>query len=116
MAQSTITSATPGNMVVPLSAIIDQLQGRMSAADLNALLLAVVGQRKSEVRPGDLITAEFMNRVLAQIEDLSSRVAFLEGTLGKQDSVVITALVPQDGNVKVGEQIRVIGKNASKKT
>ena len=93
MVQSTITSAPPGNMVVPLSAIIDRLQGKMTAADLNALLLAVVGQRKSEVRPGDLITADLINQVLGDIQGLNAQVAALAGGTGattKNSQAIIT--------------------------
>lgn len=75
---ATITSAAPGNLVVPLSAIIDQLQGKLSAADLNALLLAVTSGMKNEVRPGDLITADLMNQLLSDVADLQVRVAGLE--------------------------------------
>src|SRR5207302_6774678 len=60
MVQSTTTSANPDNIVVPLSAIIDQLQGKLSSADINALLYAIVAKKKNEVRPGDLISAELM--------------------------------------------------------
>lgn len=106
MAQPTITSATPGNIVVPLSAILDQLQGKLSAADLNALLLAVVGQRRDEVRPGDLITADLMNQVLATLADLQMRVAQLE-TGGER----LRILEASPASPRVGETLTVTGIN-----
>ena len=77
MAQSTIN---PGNIVVPLSEIIDQLQGKLNAADLNGLLLAVVGQKKNKVQPGDIITADFINQILSDLEDINIRVSKLESS------------------------------------
>lgn len=74
-----VTVPTPGNLVVPLSAIIDQLQGKLTSADLNALLLAVVGQRRNQVQPGDLITADLFNQVLQDIQDLNTQLAALSG-------------------------------------
>src|SRR5712691_747494 len=94
MAQSTITSATPGNMVVPLSAIIDQLQGKLSAADLNALLLAVVAQKRNEVRPSDLA-------------DLQGRVAALEGATGPAGPLNISKVLPP--TLRMGEELKVFG-------
>ncbi len=85
MVQSTITNANPGNIVVPLSAIIDQLQGKISAADLNALLLAITSTQVSEVHPGDLITVEFINGLINDIRELDRRVLLLEA--GKPPTV-----------------------------
>src|ERR1044072_1046901 len=70
MVQTTITSANPGNIVVPLSAIIDQLQGKMSSADITALLFAIVAKKKNEVRPGDLITAELINQIATDLKNV----------------------------------------------
>jgi hypothetical protein len=74
------TAAAPGNIVVPLSTILDQLKGKLSDSEVNALLLALVSQRTKEVRPGDLITAELFNQILGDIADLTVRVAQLEGS------------------------------------
>ena len=79
MALTNAILATPSTLVVPLSAIIDRLQGKLSAADLNNLLLSVTGTVKSQVQPGDPITADLMNEVLAAVGDLQIRVATLEG-------------------------------------
>ena len=86
-----ITVANPGNMVVPLSAIIDQLEGKLSAADLNALLLAIVTKQKTTVSAGDLITADLMNAILKDIDDLNQRVLTLEAAHppGGEDVLII---------------------------
>jgi hypothetical protein len=88
---ATITTVNPGNLVVPLSAIIDHLQGKLTSAELNALLLAVVGDRRNEVRPGDLITADLINQILRDLEDLNARLAAVQGggaTTGNSAAVV----------------------------
>src|SRR4051812_24356800 len=79
MAQSPIVNATPGNVMVPLSAIIDQLKDKLSSSQIDALLFAILSGRKTEVRPGDLITADFMNGILARLDAIEVRLAALEG-------------------------------------
>ncbi len=108
MPNKAITTANPGNMVVPLSVIIDQLQGKLSAAELNALLLAVVGQKKSEVRPGDLITADLVNQILNELAGLNTRVSILEAA--GQPSTKVT-LKPYLGSVHIGDEITLEGTN-----
>jgi hypothetical protein len=76
---ATITNLTPGNVVVPLSSIIDQLRGKLSSADIDNLLAAVIANRKSQVLPGDLITADLVNQILQDIQDLNTQVAQLAG-------------------------------------
>ena len=111
MANSTITTANAGNMVVPLSAIINQLQGKLSATDLNALLLAIVGQKRNEVRPGDLITADLVNQILSNISDLEFRVAQLEAGIGAGvNQVVIFRPLPGE-QFRVGQDMIIEGKN-----
>lgn len=79
---ATPTLISPGNAVVPLSSIIDQLKDKLSRSEIDALLEAVLSRRIREVRPGDLITAEMMNQVFTDLADLQTRVATLEGRTG----------------------------------
>jgi hypothetical protein len=76
------TAINPGNIVVPLSAILDQLRGRLSSIELDALLAAIVSRRKAEVHPGDLITAELMNQILQDLQGLNEQVAALTAGTG----------------------------------
>jgi len=76
------TVANPGSIVVPLSEIIDQLQGKLSSSDIDALLFAIISKQKQQVLPGDLITADLMNQVLADLQDLNVQVAKLAGGTG----------------------------------
>jgi hypothetical protein len=73
------TAVNPGNIVVPLSAILDQLRGRLSSIELDAVLAAIVSRRKEEVHPGDLITSELMNQILQDLQALNEQVAALSG-------------------------------------
>src|ERR1044072_946859 len=112
MGQTTITSANPGNIVVPLSAIIDQLQGKMSSADITALLFAIIAKKKNEVRPGDLITAELINQILHDLENLQMRVAQLEAApvTAPQPGAVIMSVSPS-ANIHEGDRLTVNGNN-----
>lgn len=61
------------------------------------------------VQPGDIITADFMNRILAALEDLDERLTELEGgtTTG---GPTITRLVPP-GPYRVDDTVTVEGTN-----
>jgi hypothetical protein len=61
------TVATPGSIVVPLSQIIDKLQGKLSSSEIDKLLYDILSKRKDQVGPGDLITADLVNQILADL-------------------------------------------------
>ncbi|AEJ00881.1 hypothetical protein Nit79A3_1018 [Nitrosomonas sp. Is79A3] len=109
MVQSTITNANPGNIVVPLSAIIDQLKDKLSSAEIEALLSAILSQKKSEVRPGDLITVELINQILNDLINLNLRVAQLESGVSIGQAPIIDQIVP--AVQRVGGTLTVIGRN-----
>lgn len=64
------------------------------------------------VQPGDLITADLMNRILAALEGMDGRVTKLEGadSSGGGKAPVITGLMPS-GQIRVGQDLTVLGKN-----
>jgi hypothetical protein len=100
----------PGSIVVPLSAIIDQLQGKLTSNDINALLYAIIGGRTQHVNAGDLITAELINQVLGDISDLQLRVTQLES--GGASTPGLLLFRPVDGaQFKVGEDMVLEGRN-----
>jgi hypothetical protein len=99
------TAANPGNVVVPLSTILDQLQGKLTGSEIDALLLAVLGGRRQQVNPGDLITADLFNQILRDISDLSVRVAQLEGSTG---GPAILSRLPA-GDVRVHDRLTLLG-------
>ena len=92
---ATATSINPGNIVVPLSAILDQLRGRLTSVEVDTLLASIVSRRKTEVHPGDLITADLINQILQDLESLNEQVANLKtggpGT-GAKNSAAVASL------------------------
>jgi hypothetical protein len=104
-----ITTAIPGNLVVPLSTILDQLKDQLSSAEIDALLSAIISRKKTEVKPGDLITAELMNQILNDLADLNLRVAQLEAGVSSTRIPIIDRLVPTVQ--RVGGTLTVIGRN-----
>lgn len=110
MPTSLANAISPGNMVVPLAAIIDRLDGKLSAADLNALLLALVSKRSSEVRPGDLITADLINSILSDIADLNRRLLLLEaGRPPAKKQVLIVSPSPTT-TLRIGDPLVIRGE------
>lgn len=96
----------PGDVVVPLATILDQLRGKLTSNEVDALIAAVVGGRRTQVAPGDLITSELMNRVLGEMADLQARVTLLEGS--STGGLTLLGFLP-DGDVQVGTLLTVIG-------
>lgn len=69
-----------------------------------------MAQQINRVYPGDLITAELMNKIMRAIENLDERVTILESGVVDEDSVVITELIPP-GPIKVLEELKILGRN-----
>ncbi len=63
-----------------------------------------------EIRPGDLITADFMQRVLALINDLETRVVNLESSTSTPGVVTITDILPSH-TVRSGTEMTIVGRN-----
>lgn len=66
------------------------------------------------VRPGDLITADFMNRTLDRIDALEDRVDALEADGTDDGSVAITQLIPSGGAgdpIRIGQELRILGRH-----
>ena len=103
---ATTTLSKPGDIVVPLSTILDQLQGKLTSDEVNALIASIVGSRRSHMAPGDLITSELMNRVLGELADLDARVTLLEGSA--TGGLTLLGFSPS-GDIQVGSQITIIG-------
>lgn len=104
------TTADAGAISVPMSSILDALEGVLTEAERTALFQQLIGLRPSGVAPGDLITAELFNQVLSDVNDLAKRVAVLEGAGDPiPHKPVITQIVP--GLVKTGQEFTVFGEN-----
>ncbi|MEO7689908.1 MAG: hypothetical protein ABIS51_11540 [Sphingomonas sp.] len=104
------TTTDPGTISVPMSSILDALEGVLTEAERTALFEQLIGLRPAGVSPGDLITAELFNQVLSDVNDLAQRVAVLEGGSDHIPHLpVITQIVPQI--VKTGQEFTVFGEN-----
>ncbi|CAN5358808.1 hypothetical protein BH10PSE4_BH10PSE4_45820 [soil metagenome] len=99
------TTASSGNIVVPMSTILQALEGVLSPAERDALISAVVGVRAGQVQPGDLITAQFVNSLLQDVNALQLRVAALEGGMG---GPVLVRIDPSN-ETSVGDLLTLIG-------
>ncbi len=62
------------------------------------------------VKPGDLILADYVNQLVAALNDHEQRLAKLEQSAVGTGAVVITAVVPT-GSVRMGTELRLIGRN-----
>jgi len=104
-------TVSPNDIVVPLSDIIQRLSSKLSQADIDSLVAAILARRTDVVRPGDLITADLMNQMLADIADLQTRVLNLEANTGTSTrQVVISSPLPGE-QFKVGQDMTVLGQN-----
>jgi len=69
----------------------------------------------ARVKPGDLITADFINGLIDIISDLQARVGDLENGLGQSQNVQITAFdpppPPQGAGQALGQVMRIYGVN-----
>lgn len=101
---------SPGNIVVPLSAVLDQLRTRLSSSEIDALLFVLASNRRAEVHPGDLITADIINQILRDIADLTGRVATLEAGSTNTNQLRLTR--PINGEqIRVGQDLTIEGSS-----
>jgi|SRR5688572_6266292 len=83
-------TVSAGDVVISIADIFDRLQGRVDATTLDQVLSDIISGRRNRVRPGELITAELMNQILAQLESLETRVTALETSTPGSSGVEIT--------------------------
>jgi hypothetical protein len=98
-------------MVVSVTDILDKLGNKITAEDRQQLLIALLSPRREKVLPGDLITTDLVNQVLADVADLQVQVASLAaaGTTRPQAPVLLSR--NPTGNVEVGGLLTLSGAN-----
>jgi hypothetical protein len=106
---------TTGDLVISVSEIFDRLQTKVDPNTLEQLLRDILAGRRDQVRPGELITAELINQILAELESLQVRVTKLEAgvvvtPVPVPTPVEITDITPH-GTRTVNDEITVVGKN-----
>lgn len=72
-----------------------------------------MAQKIEKVKAGDLITASFMNHLITHLEDLEERVAALEAADPTPTGVKITGFEFSKDPLRVGDRLKVKGKNFS---
>jgi len=106
----TTTATDPGTIAVPMSSILDALEGVLTEAERTALFEQLVGLRPAAVAPGDLITAELFNQMQSDINDLVRRVTLIESSSNTTPKApIIHQIVPQ--LVHSGDELLVLGEN-----
>jgi hypothetical protein len=105
-----------GDLVISVSEIFDRLQTKVDPNTLEQLLRDILAGRRDQVRPGELITAELINQILAELESLQVRVTKLEA--GGVVTIPVPVATPVEitdvllhGTRTVGDEITVVGKN-----
>jgi hypothetical protein len=110
MPELNLVNANPGDVVVPLADVLELLQSALNSAELQQLSTDLIARRTTFVQAGDVITAELMNQVLADIGNLQARVAELENGIPSQESPKILFVTPNDG-APIGSELQVVGTN-----
>ncbi len=110
MPELNLVNANPGDVVVPLADVLELLQSALNSAELQQLSTDLIARRTTFVQAGDVITAELMNQVLADIGNLQARVAELENGIPSQEAPRIFFVNPNTG-VRIGETLTVVGEN-----
>lgn len=95
-------------MTATLSEILDAVGSLLTAGQKDQLAAQLVGAQLKLVQPGDLITADLFNTVLANVADLAIRVSALEGSTG---GPVIDHIEPQGIDLPVGSLMTIVGRN-----
>lgn len=72
----------PGEMVVSLTDILDKLGDKITPAEREQLLIAMLSPRREKVQPGDLISSDLLNVILADIADIKVQLAVLQKSSG----------------------------------
>jgi hypothetical protein len=97
----------PSTITVPLSTILDALEGALTEEEQAALSQQLGLLNPAGVAPGDLITADLFNQMRRDIDDLQVRVSQLEGAAG---GPIIDSLSPSS-TVAVNATLVVTGRN-----
>lgn len=96
-------------MTLTLSEFLDAAGGLLTEDQKNQLITSLLDTQVKQVKPGDLITANVFNQMLADIVDLAVRVSALEGNVGGPEVPVIFSISPNP--VTVGSDMTISGDN-----
>lgn len=101
----------PGEMVVSLTDILTKLGDKITPAEKEQLLIAMLSPRREKVQPGDLITADLVSQILMDIADLRIWIARVEAGQGTVNAVPVIAQLTPAEVVYVGVDLFIDGSN-----
>ena len=107
------TTISADDVVVPMSTILDALEGVLTEAEQQALFAQLIVPPVGQVAPGDLISADLFNQMLGNIADLTVRVAALESSSVEAQIPIITGISPNPATV--GTDMTISGENLTPK-
>lgn len=97
-----------GQIVVPMSSLLDALSATMTEPERLALYEDLLDLRPVGVAPGDLIEAGLFNQMMSDINALMLRVARLESGFG---GPYIERIDPPGSEHATGSKITIVGRN-----
>lgn len=102
-----------GDLVISVNEIFERLRSKVDSDTLEQLLRDIIAGRRNRVRPGELITAELINQVLADLESLETRVTKLEAGVTSNPTTpgnpaVITKVAD---SVQLDHNLEIHGRN-----
>lgn len=97
-----------GQIVVPMSSLLDALSATMTEPERLALYEDLLDLRPVGVAPGDLIEAGLFNQMISDINALMLRVARLESGFG---GPYIERIDPPGSEHATGSKIIIVGRN-----
>lgn len=100
-----------GDLVISVSEIFDKLQGTVDAGTLEQLLRDIISDRRPQVRPGELITAELINQILAELESLATRVTKLEAGVVTPPAPAAVVITQVPSSVRLDHVLEIQGLN-----
>lgn len=87
-----LENSTP--LLVSAQSLRSLLQGKLTDAQIDAVLTGAGASPLRVFRAGDLITADSMNYLFTKVADLDARLSALTGSTGSSTAIVITSLEP----------------------
>lgn len=101
----------PGEMVVSVTEIFNQIGSKLTADEKEKLLIAMLSPRREKVQPGDLITSDLVNQILSDIADLRIWIARVEAAQSTGKRIRITQIISANTPPRVRDILEVRGEN-----
>ena len=107
--ESALRLVKPGEMVVSITDILNQLGNKITDAEKQQLLIAILSPRREYVQPGELLTSDLMSQILVDIADLQVAVATLQSATATTLKTPVLISRDPSGDVEVGSKLTLLG-------